>query len=83
MIYLEGEQINKDNLKSLKGQKVIYLLDRDIDKTGRGYYFPRIGTITHINGRTIDFDDSQEFISLTKLRECVEYSDENVKLNFK
>jgi len=83
MTLLKGEQINKNNLKSFKGQKVIYLLERDIDKSGRGYYFPKTGIITHINGKTIDFDDRQEFTSISKLRECIICSDENIKLNFK
>lgn len=37
-MYLEGEHVKLDTktIKSLIGTKVIYLRNRDIDKTGRG-----------------------------------------------
>jgi len=80
MRYLKGTEITKENLKV--GMKVIYLFERDIDKSGRGYFFPRTGTITQVNKKTIDFDDEQLFNSIGNLRECVEYTEENKTLNF-
>lgn len=82
MKYLKGIQIEKDNLKDYIGHRIIYLFSRDIDKSGRGYYFPRTGTITSCNKRTIDFDDSQEYRSLSNLREAVLATDENIRANF-
>ena len=32
--------------RALVGKRVIYLRDVDIDKTGRGYFFPRYDTVT-------------------------------------
>lgn len=82
MKYLEGVQIQPSELKNYLGKKVIYLFKRDIDRSGRGYYFPRTGTITAINGRRIDFDDKQEYRSLSDLVECVEATEENIKKSF-
>jgi hypothetical protein len=82
--YLTGTQIpiNRDILKSLIGQKVIYLFSRDIDKSGRGYYTPHCGIITAIYRRNIDFDGQQIYQSISALREMVLASDENIKANF-
>lgn len=82
MTYLTGEQISKKNIKTFIGKKVIYLFNRDIDKSGRGYFFPRIGTITQINGKTIDFDNKQEFNNISTLAEIVLANDDNLKTNF-
>jgi hypothetical protein len=72
MNYLDGEQLNKSELKNYVGRRCQYLLKRDIDKTGRGYFFPRSGVITFANKRQVDFDDRQEFHSiLSDLREIV------------
>lgn len=83
MKFLEGTQIEKDSLKEYVGHRIIYLFSRDIDKSGRGYYFPRTGTITFCNKRNIDFDDTQEYLSLSDLREAVLATSQNIKANFK
>lgn len=83
MSYLTGEQIDKSTLKTKVGQRFIYLLSRDIDKSGRGYYFPRIGTLTFCNSRNIDFDDGQLYHRSSDLIEIVEATEDNKKANFK
>jgi len=79
---LKGTHIPKEKLKDYLNKRVIYLFSRDIDRSGRGYFFPRIGTITYITRYNIDFDNGMEFQSLSDLREVVEATDENIKENF-
>ena len=60
-MYLEGENIkpsyNKD-AKKLIGKSVEYLRSCDIDKSGRGYYFPRRNKIVDVIGRQLIFENS-------------------------
>jgi len=79
---LKGTHIPKEKLKDYLNKRVIYLFSRDIDRSGRGYFFPRIGTITHITRYNIDFDNGMEFQSLSDLREVVEVTDQSMKDNF-
>ncbi len=60
MAYLKGEQVKIDTptLRKMIGTKVQYLLERDIDKTGRGYFSPHIGVITEIIRKQVDFGNS-------------------------
>lgn len=73
--YLEGENIapaTAAEARALIGKRVEYLRSRDIDHSGRGYYFPRTGVITRAAGRSIEFDDSQDWIHRSSIREMVE-----------
>lgn len=56
MALLNGEQIKIDTptLKKMIGVKVEYLLERDIDKSGRGYFNHRYGIITDVVRRQVD-----------------------------
>jgi hypothetical protein len=56
MAYLNGEQIKIDTptLKKMVGTKVEYLLKRDIDKSGRGYFSPHYGIITEVIRKQVD-----------------------------
>jgi hypothetical protein len=56
MAYLQGEQIKIDTptLKKMVGTKVEYLLERDIDKSGRGCFSPHYGIITEVIRRQVD-----------------------------
>jgi len=59
--YLDGENIrpkNKDETLKLVGKKVKFIRDFDIDKSGRGYVFPRVAFITGYAERCIEFDKS-------------------------
>jgi len=59
-MYLNGINIKPNNNKEAKlliGKKVEYLCNVDIDKTGRGYFFPRINTIADVVGRQIIFEN--------------------------
>ena len=62
--YLEGENIaprSNAEARALVGKKVEYLQGRDIDRSGRGYFFPRIGVVAAVRGRDIAMDDSSNF----------------------
>jgi len=59
-MYLDGKNIKPNNNKKAKvliGKKVKYLCSIDIDKSGRGYFFPRINTIADVVGRQIIFEN--------------------------
>lgn len=56
--------------KRLIGKRVKYLCEENIDKSGRGYIFPRTGTITDVVGKNIEIDG--DMIYLSKLVEMVE-----------
>ena len=72
MSYLKGEQIKIDTptIKKMIGKKVIYLLEKDIDKSGRGYFSPRTGTITEVYRKHIDFGNG-DFIYFSQVKEIV------------
>lgn len=48
MKLLEGEDIRPKNTKQAKaliGETVEFLREKDIDRSGRGYFFPRVSVI--------------------------------------
>lgn len=60
MRYFEGENLNLKSIadrKKLIGKTVKYLRKRDIDRSGRGYFFPQLGTVTDVKGKNIEFDN--------------------------
>jgi hypothetical protein len=70
--YLEGENIAPRSLaeaKALIGKFVEYLPERDIDRSGRGYFFPRRGTVDSAKGQEIIINDS--YIIIRNIREMV------------
>ncbi len=77
--YLQGPSVlhllaTKEGRKSLLGKRVQYLREVDIDKSGRGYYFPRTGTIEGYSHRGLELaiDDPQNFIVVrSTIREMV------------
>lgn len=46
-------------LRKLIGREVEYLENKDIDRSGRGHYWPQRGTITGVSGRNIELDSSK------------------------
>lgn len=71
--YLEGENIAPGNIKEAKaliGKRVEYLEERDIDKSGRGYFFPKRGFITNSINRELVIDGN--YINRSSLREMIE-----------
>ena len=63
--YLDGENITPATAaaaRKLIGKRVEYLRDSDIDRSGRGYVFPRRGTIKAVHGRNIAIDHEENFI---------------------
>lgn len=70
--YLDGENIAPRTIaaaRDLIGMRVAYLPERDIDKSGRGYYFPRNGIIDGAKGREIIIDGS--YFAYRDIREMV------------
>jgi len=70
--YLEGENNaprNAADAKRLIGLKVIYLRDTDIDRSGRGYFFPRTGVVCGTHGKELAIDDAYNFVG--KIKELV------------
>lgn len=59
--------------KKLIGKRVQYLQKRDIDQSGRGYFFPRTGDVVQAIGRNIEIGGS--WISLADLVEMREVSE--------
>lgn len=73
MDFLEGLNIkphNNKTAKSLIGKRVKYLHEIDIDNSGRGYFFPKYGTVEEVKGREMCIDGS--WVSISEVREMVE-----------
>lgn len=73
--YLTGENIaprRAAEARALVGKKVEYLRSRDIDRSGRGYFFPRIGEVTRTWGRVLEFDHSGDPLAYRDLVEMRE-----------
>lgn len=70
--YLEGENVRPHTAteaRKLIGKQVEFLRGRDIDRSGRGYFWPRKGTVTEAIGRNIEIGGNWE--SLASLVEVV------------
>lgn len=62
--YLEGENIAPHTTKQARlliGKQVAYLQEGDIDRSGRGLFFPRYGTIAEVYGKNIAIDTPGNF----------------------
>jgi len=72
MKYLTGEQVQltSEEIKKIIGKPISYLPKRDIDTTGRGWFFPRYGVISEIKGKQIGFENGA-WESLSKIKEIV------------
>jgi len=60
--------VSVSDLKNNIGKYCVYLTSADIDKSGRGYFFPRYGTITNVSGRRVTIDGYRE-IEIKSLKE--------------
>ena len=68
---LGGENIKptyKHQALKLVGKRVQYLRGCDIDKSGRGHFFPRCGVIVGYLNRQIEFDGG-DFVRVTDICE--------------
>lgn len=73
MALLEGEQApfrTAENRRALVGKAIRYLRDCDIDKSGRGYFFPRFDIVAEARGRQLIFENGNS-VSARDLREVV------------
>lgn len=74
--YFEGEENiaprTAAEARALIGTRVKYLQGCDIDRSGRGYYFPRYGVVAAVHGREIAMDEPSNFcVSIGSLVEMV------------
>lgn len=73
--YLEGENLKPNSAKearALIGKRIKYLNVDDVDKTGRGYFFPKYGTVVAVSGRNIAIDYENNFItSISRILELI------------
>lgn len=73
--YLKGPNIAPKTVsqaRKLTGTFVQYLAEEDIDKSGRGYIFPRYGFVEGGMGRDVII--SGDYISISRIREMTEAS---------
>lgn len=54
--------------RDLIGRRVVYLTTADIDNSGRGYFFPKHGTVTDAHMRHIEIDNDR-FVRLNSVVE--------------
>lgn len=63
--YFEGEEDitprTAAEARALIGVRVKYLRSRDIDKSGRGYYFPQEGVVAAVHRREMAINDPGNF----------------------
>jgi ribosomal protein L35AE/L33A len=75
-MYLKGKNIKPStasDAKKLIGKKVCYLTSADIDKSGRGYFFPRYGVIADVKGKNIAIDDADNLcLYMSEIEEMIE-----------
>lgn len=73
--YLAGDNIRPHGTRearALIGSSVLYLRPCDIDKSGRGLFFPQSGIITAVCGRWLAIDEPQNFcINIGQIVEMV------------
>lgn len=58
--YLEGENVvprTAADARKLVGHRIEYLRERDIDRSGRGMFFPRRGVVVAVHGRNIEIEN--------------------------
>ncbi|OZB98064.1 hypothetical protein [Paenibacillus sp. XY044] len=78
MAFLEGKNVAPRlavESKKLVGKRVRYLRSQDIDKSGRGHFFPRTGIVESIYGRNIMLDNGID-IHFSDIVELVVINDE-------
>ena len=73
--YLQGENIKPTTTAqalALIGKRVQYLRNSDIYRSGRGYFFPRYGTIAAVRRKEIAIDEPLNFtVDMSSLVEMV------------
>ncbi len=72
---LEGENhapLTAAKVKALAGHRIEYLRDSDIDKSGRGYIFPRTGLVLGSHHRNVEMDYECNYVSMSSLVEVVD-----------
>lgn len=74
MSCLEGIQVGPltaAKVKKLIGKKVKYLRECDIDRSGRGYFFPRTGIVLGSYGRNLEMDHEGNYFYFSSFKEMV------------
>jgi hypothetical protein len=71
--FLEGEQLpfrTAADRRKLVGKFIRYLRRGDIDRSGRGYFFPRSGWVEYAKGRFLMMDNTD--VQVSELVEVVD-----------
>lgn len=81
MIFENGKDFPRytDEIKKLIGKTIRYLRNCDIDKSGRGYYFPKYGTIVEVKGHDIRIDETNDWVYSKDIVEYEEFVQKNKK----
>lgn len=72
--YLKGENVASKASKDfslLVGKRVEYLLKSDIDRSGRGYFFPRTGEILGAYKKNIEIDYPCNYVYIPDIVEMI------------
>lgn len=73
---LGGENIKPSNAaqaRALIGKQLQWLTEWEIDKSGRGYFFPKTGSIIAVHRREVEIENGN-FISISSFVEMKEIS---------
>jgi len=72
--HIKGEEftdLTTKGFKTLIGKRIAYIRKQDIDKSGRGYYFPRFGTVNAVQNRKVEIDGDGFCTSIKSFVEVV------------
>lgn len=81
---LDGENVRPRTAaqaRSLIGKRLEYLRESDIDRSGRGYIFPRRGTFKEVIGRNVEVEGTggHDWVSISSFVEVRLIDDEPPK----
>ena len=58
--------LNTEKAKKLIGKRIAFLQEKDIDRSGRGYFFTRYGVVADVFRGNLAIDHSENFIGTLK-----------------
>ena len=74
--YMPLTDLSPKSIRDNIGKRIVYLRNQDIDKSGRGYFFPRHNVIHGYAARQILLDDG---LNSVMIRDIVEIAIEKPK----
>ncbi len=77
--FLEGDNVKPtmaSHAAPLKGKVIQYLTESDVDRSGRGYFFPRVGVVHGHVGKNLgvngDYIPFSRFVEVVVLRDATQ-----------